>query len=94
MFVHWHPDNVIYVRNEDWSIVCSASKEQIEDLLSVSLSLPENMIERWYFPNNYTSDFDGKTQYSGPSSWEHGDMILDSISEIIALSAPVEPSEE
>lgn len=80
MYVHWHPDNLIFVKNSDNSVVFYFTKERLEQILNITLaSLPQGIIERQYFPNSYTADFSANTQYAGPSNWTDGNTILNNI---------------
>lgn len=80
MLVHWHPDNLIFVKDSNKNVIFYFTKAEIEQILNVSLNpLPQGIIERQYFSNSYTADFSSNTQFSGPSSWSDGELILNNI---------------
>lgn len=79
MIVHWHPDNRIYIRNDDWSIVFEGTKSEAESVLGQSIDdLPPNVRERQLFVGSHCIDFDkkGSQKESKPADWWAGGVSI------------------
>jgi hypothetical protein len=77
MRVHWHPDNLILLKDDDGSVVYRATPEEASQDLGSSIgSLPLGINERQYKPGILFADFDGFTKHTRQGNWSDGDMIL------------------
>lgn len=77
MWVHWHPDNIVYVRDSNNNVLYSAPVDILnQDLGQVISDLPESVIERQYYPETFCSDFIRSGRIDGPNVWEDGDEII------------------
>lgn len=77
MIIHWHPDNIIYVRNDDWSVIFSGTPEEVETLLGQSIGkLPSGVIERQLFVGKFCRDITRSGQTNdNPTDWVAGRAI-------------------
>lgn len=72
MIVHWHPDNRIYIRKNDWSIVFDGTKEEVEEILGRKLhDLPGEVRERQFFVGSHCADFDRRCSQMESKDAEH-----------------------
>lgn len=81
MMVHWHPDNLIYVRTPTGIIFCGTLQVAAALIGKPLDPLPQAVIERQYFPSQYTADFTASGQVEGPSEWADGDALLAAVQE-------------
>ncbi len=79
MIIQWHPDGLLYIRNDDWSVVFEGTEEEVEAVLGKKLApLPEGVIERQYFVDKFCRDFTRKGQVDQlVDVWEHGDEMCE-----------------
>lgn len=77
MIIHWHPDNIIYVRNDDWSVVYEGTPDEVSAFLGEPVeALPPGVIERQLFVGKFCRDFNKSGQCDYDPDWEQGHKLF------------------
>lgn len=77
MIIHWHPDNIIYVRNEDWSVIYEGTPAEVSAFLGEPLEdLPPGVIERQLFVGKFCRDFNKSGQCDYDPDWDQGHKLF------------------
>ena len=84
MIVHWHPDNMIYIRESIGAadLLFHGTVSEAEAVLGETLApLPDGIKERQYFVGSHCIDFSRKGQLDEFVIWEQGRKIVDKLAD-------------